>query len=79
MNYYITRLNLKKLNEKEKQKLMKTLEYCKEHDKTGEFNYSLTENAAYITSKTREQALKRGMYFRKHFNVFFNIIIEAKQ
>ena len=77
MSYYVTRLSLKELNEEEKQKLMEALEYCRLHDKTGEFNYMLTENAAYITSKTREQALKRGYYFKKKHKTHFSIIKEV--
>jgi Na+/phosphate symporter len=77
--HYITRISLSKLSENEKEQVLKVLKYCREHDKTGDFNYTLTENAAYITSKTREQALKRGMYFKKRFNIYFNILIEQQE
>jgi Na+/phosphate symporter len=73
---YVTRLSLRGLSEEERRKVAEALEYCRTHDKAGGFSYTLTGDAAYITSGTREQAAKRGSYFHKRFKVFYNIIQE---
>jgi hypothetical protein len=77
MSYYVTRINARKLDEQTYAKLLETLEYCRTHDKHGNFNYHITNKIIRITSPDIKTAKKRGMYFKKRFNVFFNIIMEG--
>ena len=73
----MTRISIKKLSEEEKEELMRTLEYCHEHDRYGNFNYETDgETYVYIYSPNKNQAFKRGMYLKQKFGIFFNIIIE---
>jgi len=68
----MTRISIKGLSEKEKEKLMRTLEYCHEHDRYGTFDYETDgETYVYIYSPDKETAKKRGYYLKQKFGVFF--------
>jgi hypothetical protein len=77
MKVYVTRINAHNLDEQTYTKLLQTLEYCKNHDKYGNFNYRITNKIIRIFSPDITTAKKRGMYFKKRFNIFFNILSEA--
>jgi hypothetical protein len=79
MTYYVTRIDFSKLSSQDKEKLIEALEYCRTHDKHGTFQYRITGETARIISPDMETAKKRGMYFKKKFGVFFNILIEVQQ
>jgi len=79
LNEYITRINAKALSPEDFQKLLETLEYCRTHDKHGTFNYTVHNRIIKISSPNKIQSFKRGMYFKKKFGVYFNVICEADQ
>jgi len=70
---YITRINLSKLTEKEKEQVIKALEYCRMHDKFQSFEYGMIGETVRIFSPDKRTARKRGWYFYKRFNLHFNI------
>jgi len=73
---YVLRLDITKLAEEDRDLLVEALEYCAAHDKTGDFRYTMTERGVYIPCRTREQAVKRGRYFKFKFGTPFMIIRE---
>jgi hypothetical protein len=77
--HYITRINFSKLDEETKNKVKQALEYCREHDKHGTFEYRITGETVRIISPDEKTAKKRGYYFKKKFGVYFNILIEQNQ
>jgi hypothetical protein len=77
--HYITRINFSKLDEDNKRKLKEALEYCKVHDKFQSFEYRITGETIRILSPDIKTAKKRGYYFKKKFDVYFNILIEQNQ
>jgi hypothetical protein len=74
--HYITRINFSKLDEENRRKLRETLEYCRTHDKHGTFEYRITGETVRIFSPDEKTAKLRGWYFKKKFDVYFNILIE---
>jgi hypothetical protein len=74
--YYVTRIDASKLDEQTYAKLLGTLEYCRTHDKSGNFNYRITNKIIRITSPDETTAKKRGYYFKKRFSLYFQILKE---
>jgi hypothetical protein len=74
--YYVTRIDASKLDEQTYAKLLETLDYCRTHDKHGNFNYRITNKIIRITSPDEKTAKLRGWYFKKKFGVHFNILKE---
>jgi hypothetical protein len=72
------RLDIRKLSEEDKDLLVEALEYCRSHDKTGDFRYAMTDRGVYIPCRSYEQAVKRGRYFKYKFNTPFMIIRERE-
>ena len=73
----ITRISIKNLPEEDRERLMRTLEYCHEHDRYGTFNYKTDgKTYVYIISPDKQTAKKRGYYLKQKFGVFFGIIVE---
>jgi hypothetical protein len=79
MTYYVTRIDFSKLSSQDKEKLMEALEYCRTHDKHGTFQYRITGETVRIISPDKKTAKLRGWYFKKKFDVYFNILIEQNQ
>jgi hypothetical protein len=75
--HYITRINFSKLDEENRRKLRETLEYCRTHDKHGTFEYRITGETVRIISPDEKTAKLRGWYFKKKFDVYFNILKEG--
>jgi len=76
MSYYVTRINARSLDEQTYAKLLEALEYCRTHDKHGNFNYHIINKIIRITSPDEKTAKKRGYYLKKKFSLYFNIIKE---
>jgi hypothetical protein len=75
---FITRINARKLDENQYQKLLETLEYCRIHDKGKNFNYHITDRIIRIFSPDQITAKKRGYYFKQKFSLYFNILKELQ-
>jgi uncharacterized protein YbjT (DUF2867 family) len=76
MSSYTVRLDLRTLAQEDRARLLEALEYCRTHDKTGGFTYTITGDATYIDCTSREQAVRRGWYFKRRFGVRFAVIAE---
>lgn len=73
---FVTRISLKGLDEETRREVVEALEYCREHDKYGNFIYEVVGRTVYIRSSTRDQSLKRGGYFHRKFGLYYSVIIE---
>ncbi|MCR6693136.1 MAG: hypothetical protein MRT15_12140 [archaeon YNP-LCB-003-016] len=70
---WITEIYVGWMKEDELSKLVEALKYCKEHDKDGDFNYKFEGETLLILSPTKDKAHRRGMYFHKRFNVYYEV------
>jgi len=69
---YITRINLKNLDESTKKNLLNTLAFCAHRDPT--FKFEIKDNMLIIRSLSHTQAMKRGAYIRAKFpSLYYNV------
>lgn len=71
---YTVRISLVNVDKDKREQIIKTCEYCREHDKFGSFNYAVFENSLLIECENKDIAHRRASYFKKKFDVYYNII-----
>ena len=69
---YVTRINLKDLDEQARKNVINVAAFCEHRDST--FIFEVKDHTLIIKSRDRDQAMKRGSYFHLKFpQLYYNV------